>query len=178
MAQSAGQSDLLANVKSQSPRVSVLICGGGPVGLALAVELGSRGIRCMLVEHGDGHVEVPKMTQLSTRTMEFCRRWGIADEVKKAGWPEEHPGDFIYLTSMTGFELFRQKFSNYAAQGDLGYTPEGARQCPQIFFDPILLRHAASLPSVTLRHQTELVSFEETEDGVHVHLACLDTGQT
>jgi 2-polyprenyl-6-methoxyphenol hydroxylase-like FAD-dependent oxidoreductase len=177
MRQSARQSRSLANDKSQEPRVSVLICGGGPVGLALAVELGSRGIRCMLVERGDGHVEVPKMTQLSTRTMEFCRRWGIADEVKKAGWPEEHPGDFIYLTSMTGFELFRQKFSNYAAQGDLGYTPEGARQCPQIFFEPILLRHAASLPSVTLRHQTELVSFEETEDGAHVHLACLDTGQ-
>lgn len=66
----------------------VLICGGGPVGLALAVELGSRGIECMLIERGDGNVTVPKMSQVSTRTMEFCRRWGIAEEVKKAGWPE------------------------------------------------------------------------------------------
>ena len=52
-------------------QVSVLICGGGPVGLALAVELGSRGIECMLIERGDGNVIVPKMSQVSTRTMEI-----------------------------------------------------------------------------------------------------------
>jgi 2-polyprenyl-6-methoxyphenol hydroxylase-like FAD-dependent oxidoreductase len=162
---------------SKTLSVPVLICGGGPVGLALAVELGSRGVRCMLVERGDGNVDVPKMSQLSTRTMEFCRRWGITERVKNAGWPEHHPGDFIYVTSMTGRELFRQKFLSYAEQGDLGYTPEGPRQCPQIFFDPILLRHAASLPSVTLRDSTELVSFDEDAAGVQAELICLETGE-
>jgi len=136
-----------------------------PRWLALAIELGSRGVECVLVEQGDGTVPVPKMSQLSTRTMEFCRRWGIADQTKKAGWPEEHPADFIYVTNMIGYELFRQKFAPYAKQGDLGYTPEGPRQCPQIFFDPILLRHAASLPSVTLRHRTRLESFAEDANG-------------
>jgi 2-polyprenyl-6-methoxyphenol hydroxylase-like FAD-dependent oxidoreductase len=134
---------------TEESKVPVLICGGGPVGLALAIELGLRGVECVLVEQGDGTVPVPKMSQLSTRTMEFCRRWGIAEQAKKAGWPEEHPGDFIYVTSMIGYELFRQRFAPYAKQGDLRYTPEGPRQCPQIFFDPILPRHAASLPSVT-----------------------------
>ena len=163
---------------TEEPKVPVLICGGGPVGLALAIELGLRGVECLLVERGDGTVPVPKMSQLSTRTMEFCRRWGIAHQVKKAGWPEEHPGDFIYVTSMVGYELFRQKFTPYAKQGDLGYTPEGPRQCPQIFFDPILLRRAASLPSVTLRHLTRLESFKEHASGVHAHLTSLETGHT
>jgi 2-polyprenyl-6-methoxyphenol hydroxylase-like FAD-dependent oxidoreductase len=166
-----------ADLWRQRQRIPVLICGGGPVGLALAVELGSRGIGCMLVERGDGTVDLPKMSQLSTRTVEFCRRWGIADEVKKAGWPEEHPGDFIYVTSMIGHELFRQKFPRYADRGDLVYTPEGPRQCPQIFFDPILLRRARSLPSVILRHRTQLDSFEENPGGVHAHLTCLETGR-
>jgi 2-polyprenyl-6-methoxyphenol hydroxylase-like FAD-dependent oxidoreductase len=148
------------------------------VGLALAIELGLRGVECVLVEQGDGTVPVPKMSQLSTRTMEFCRRWGIADKVRKAGWPEEHPGDFIYVTSMIGHELFRQKFASYAKQGDLGYTPEGPRQCPQIFFDPILLRHAGSLPPVTLRHHTRLESFEEDANGVHAQLTSLETGRS
>jgi 2-polyprenyl-6-methoxyphenol hydroxylase-like FAD-dependent oxidoreductase len=130
----------------------------------------------MLVERGDGNVTVPKMSQLSTRTMEFCRRWGIAEEAKKTGWPETHPGDFIYVTSMTGHELFRQKFLSYAEQGDPGYTPDGPRQCPQIFFDPILLRRAASLPSVTLRHRTELDSFEAEADGVRARVTSLDSG--
>src|SRR5512139_3614939 len=91
----------------------ILICGGGPVGLALAIELGTRGIQCLLVEQGDGSVTVPKMSQLSTRTMEFCRRWGIAEAAKKAGWTEQPPGDFIYVTTMTGSELFRQRFPSY-----------------------------------------------------------------
>ena len=157
-------------------KIPVLICGGGPVGLALAVELGSRGIRCILVERGDGNVAVPKMSQLSTRTMEFCRRWGIAEEAKRAGWPEKHPGDFIYVTTMTGHELFRQRFASYAEQGDLVYTPEGPRQCPQIFFDPILLRHAASLPSVTLRHRTQLESFEADAHGVYARVSAFESG--
>ena len=79
---------------------------------------------------------------------------------------------------MVGQEIFRQKFASYAEQGDLGYTPEGPRQCPQIFFDPILLRHAASLPSVTLRHRTEVESFEAGLDGVHARVTSLDSGDS
>jgi flavin-dependent monooxygenase StaC len=79
---------------TEESKVPVLICSGGPVGLALAIELGLHGVECLLVEQCDGTVPVPKMSQLSTRTMEFCRRWRIADQAKKAGWPEEHPGDF------------------------------------------------------------------------------------
>src|SRR5712672_3086441 len=49
----------------------VLIVGGGPVGLALAVELGWRGIACTLVEQGDGTIVIPKMNEVKT---EHCRR--------------------------------------------------------------------------------------------------------
>ena len=163
-----------SSMESSTP---VLIVGGGPVGLALAVELGVRGIKCMLVEQGDGGVLVPKMSQLTTRTMEFCRRWGIAEQVKKAGWPENHPGDFVYLTSMVGHELFRRKIPPYAKQRELGYTPEGPRQCPQIFFDPILLQYAASLSPVTLRHRTRFDSFTTHSEGVHAHLTDMTSGR-
>ena len=63
-----------------SARTPVLIVGGGPVGLALAGELGWRGVDCTLVEKSDGTIEQPKMDLVGIRTMEFCRRWGIADE--------------------------------------------------------------------------------------------------
>ena len=158
--------------------VPVLICGGGPVGLALAVELGLRGIGCVLVESGDGAATVPKMTQIHTRSMEFCRRWGIAEEVKKAGWPGTHPADHIYLTCLVGYELCRWKFPSYAERGDLGYTPEGPRQCPQIYFDPILLKRAASLPMVHLRHRTRLDSLVQDSDKVEVQVTNLSDGRT
>jgi 2-polyprenyl-6-methoxyphenol hydroxylase-like FAD-dependent oxidoreductase len=60
--------------EGEEATVPLLICGGGPVGLALAAELGFQRVNCLLVEEGDGSVPVPKMSQLTTRTMEFCRR--------------------------------------------------------------------------------------------------------
>ena len=134
----------------------VLIAGAGPVGLALAIELGRRHVRCLLVEKRDGSLPVPKMSQVSTRNMEFCRNWGIAQKVREAVWSGSHSLDFIYLTSLTGFELARQKIPSYADQGDLGFTPEGPCHCPQNYFDPILAAHAGTLTSVTMRYETGL----------------------
>src|SRR4051812_32928732 len=117
------------------------------------------------------------MTQLTTRTMEFCRRWGIVEEAKAAGWPREHPGDFVYLTGLTGYELWRQPVTRYAERREASFTPELTIHCPQIFFDPILLRHARSLPTVTLRHRTELESFEQDAEAVRARIVDLDSGR-
>ena len=45
--------------------VPVLIVGGGPVGLALAAELGWRGVKCFLVEQTDGVIRTPKMNEVN-----------------------------------------------------------------------------------------------------------------
>ena len=66
---------------SLSEHTPVLIVGAGPVGLALAGDLGWRGVACTLIEKTDGAIEQPKMDLIGLRTMEFCRRWGIADWV-------------------------------------------------------------------------------------------------
>ena len=71
-----------ANMTRQIIKTPVLIVGGGPVGLALAGDLGWRGVQCMLIERGDGRVENPKMDMVHIRTMEFCRRWGIVPWVE------------------------------------------------------------------------------------------------
>ena len=49
----------------------VLIVGGGPVGLALAGDLGWRGLSCLQIERSDGAVTQPKMDMVHIRTMEF-----------------------------------------------------------------------------------------------------------
>ena len=41
--------------------IPVLIVGAGPIGLALAGDLGFRGVSCLLIEKGDGRVIQPKM---------------------------------------------------------------------------------------------------------------------
>src|SRR3954454_19768151 len=85
----------------------VLIVGGGPVGLALACELGWRGIACTLIEQGDGNIVTPKMNEVNIRTMEFCRRWGIADAVHACPFPPDYPLDVAFVTCLSGYELGR-----------------------------------------------------------------------
>ena len=63
----------------------VLIIGGGPVGLALAEELTFHGVPVTVVEP---RVIVdhsrPRAKTTSVRTMEYFRRWGIADRLRAA----------------------------------------------------------------------------------------------
>jgi len=155
----------------------VLVAGAGPVGLALAAELGRLGIGCMVVEKRDGSVPVPKMSQVSARNMEFCRRWGIADTVREAGWPENHPGDIVYQRSFTGPELARLKIPSYAARDRQPFTPESPCHCPQIFFDPILAGHVKTLSAVCLRYNTGLESFTQDGGAVRATLRDSETGQ-
>ena len=122
---------------------SVLIIGAGPVGLALALELGLRGIQCLIVEQRDGKVTLPKMNTVNTRTMEFCRRWGVATKIKQAGIGEDYPLDIRFITSMAGYELLRFRYPTYRERGKLDYTPEGNCVCSQLWFDPILLERVA-----------------------------------
>ena len=155
----------------------VAIVGAGPVGLALAIELGLRGIHCMLVERRQGDLRVARMSNVSARNMEFCRRWGIAEAVRTAVWSPTHPMDFVYLETMTGRELARLKVPSYRERaGRLDYTPEGPATCPQIYFDPILADKARSLERVTLDYGTRLESFEQNSDGVRARLVDTRTG--
>ncbi len=157
--------------------IPILISGGGPVGLALAIEIGLAGIPVTLVERRDGSLSVPKMSGLSIRSMEFNRRWGIAEAVKATGWPQYRPNDFSYCTSMIGPEIIRVRIPPYAELHP-PFTPEPPAGCAQIFYDPILLAKARSLPNVTLRHMTSLDSFTQDEAGVRAVVTDRKTGQS
>src|SRR6058998_358669 len=133
-------------------RYPVLIAGGGPSGLALAIELGWRGISCLVVEQGDGSVAFPTTNLVNTRTSEHLRRWGFIDQVRFAGFPKDFPRNYIFVTGVFGRELARFE---HPANGDpryrSPYSPEGRIWCPKLFLDPVLQRQAKSLRSVQVR---------------------------
>ena len=150
--------------------IPVLIVGGGPVGLALAIELGWRGVPCTLIEQGDGRIVEAKMFATGIRTLEFCRRWGIAREVRDWGFPRDFPFDNVFVTSLAGYELARIPMPSIERTPAVEQSPENFAHCPQFVFDPILRRKAESLPGVTLRYGTRLERFEERADRVVAHL--------
>jgi 2-polyprenyl-6-methoxyphenol hydroxylase-like FAD-dependent oxidoreductase len=161
-----------------STRVPVLIVGGGPVGLALAGELGWRGVPCTLIERTDGAIEQPKMDLVGIRTMEFCRRWGILDWVRDAPYPLDYPQDYIYVTGLNGYELGREPFPGRGFEPCPPESPQKRERVPQDMFDPILRRFAERTSHVTLRTNCELVSFTETPDGVRAEVRDTVSGQT
>jgi 2-polyprenyl-6-methoxyphenol hydroxylase-like FAD-dependent oxidoreductase len=157
---------------------SVIIAGGGPVGLGLACELGLRGVDCMLVEKRDGSVTVPKQSMVSSRNMEFCRRWRVAQAVRTAVWPESYPRDFVYLDTLRGRELLRVRLPSFARRDPRDYTPEAPCPCPQIYFDPILIARMRTFATVRPHYNTNLDSFTQDDDGVEARLTDQITGRT
>jgi 2-polyprenyl-6-methoxyphenol hydroxylase-like FAD-dependent oxidoreductase len=156
----------------------VLIAGAGPVGLALAGDLGWRGVSCTLIEKTDGTIEQPRMDIVGPRTMEFCRRWGIADWVRDAPYPGDYPQDCTYVTGLNGFELGREPFPARAQEKCPSQSPQKRERVPQDMFDPILQRFVRTFPHVKLRYNTELLSFTETANGVIATVRDAGTGET
>jgi 2-polyprenyl-6-methoxyphenol hydroxylase-like FAD-dependent oxidoreductase len=156
--------------------VPVLVIGGGPVGLALAGDLGWRGIACTLVEQSDGSIYQPRMDLVGIRTMEFCRRWGIVPAVEGSPYPRDYAQDNIYLTSLTGYELGRERFPGIGQAPPPKESPQRRERCPQNMFDPILRAFAASQNNAALRYRTRLVSFRQTADLVTAVVENAETG--
>jgi 2-polyprenyl-6-methoxyphenol hydroxylase-like FAD-dependent oxidoreductase len=162
----------------------VFIAGAGPVGLTLAMDLAWRGIRVTIAEPRS-YAEPPnvKCNHVAARTMEVFRRLGVAQKLRDAGLPPDHPNDVVFRTSVCGLELTRipipcRRDRYTATDGpDIWWpTPEPPHRINQLFLEPLLLEHTAALPQVTLLNRTRLESFAQEPGQVTAVLRDLDTG--
>jgi 2-polyprenyl-6-methoxyphenol hydroxylase-like FAD-dependent oxidoreductase len=150
------------------------------VGLALALDLGWRGVECLLVDalERDGYRNHPRANLINSRTMEFCRRWGVATRVKQVGTPPDYPHTAMYLTSMRGHLIARIERPGHGGDKRIAFTPEAPQRCNQIWFDPVLRERAESFPSVELRYRWRFDSFVQDGKGVRSSVTDTATGET
>ncbi|WP_185996317.1 FAD-dependent monooxygenase [Nocardioides campestrisoli] len=151
----------------------VLIIGAGPVGLALALDLARRGVPSVVVDDTavDTGVLPAKAGLLNERTMEICRQWGVADEVRAAGAPADYPRDTVYCTALVGGELIGRSQVPPISALPRDLSPETTAKCPQFIFDPILERAALETGLVDLRRPHRLVAYREQDGSVTAEVA-------
>lgn len=164
----------------------VLIVGGGPVGMTLAMDLAWRGIDVTIVERRHaGEPPEPKCNHVSARSMEIYRRLGVAAKLRNEGLPEDYPNDVSYRTSFTGTEFARihipcrrDRFTDKSGPDGDWPTPEPPHRANQIFLEPVLFEHVASLPRVTILNRMEIESVEQSDAEAVATVRNLETGDT
>jgi 2-polyprenyl-6-methoxyphenol hydroxylase-like FAD-dependent oxidoreductase len=151
----------------------VLIVGAGPTGLTLAIDLGLRGVRCILVEQKPAPQFLPKMERCNARTMEIYRRMGIAGRIRAAGLPAACPMDVFIVLSLAEPPLYHLPYpsveeyrARIAGCTDARQPLEPYQLISQYTLEPLLKSVAESLPGVSVRYGCEFLSLVQTERDV------------
>ena len=165
--------ELMPPAAAACPRsTQVVVAGGGPVGLACAVELGRRGISCLVIEPRTtvSHAR-PRCKTINVRSMEHLRRWGIAERLRsRAPLPPAWSQDVVFCTSLAGRELSR-------FTGVLGLAPDGDRfpelgqQAPQYVLEELLRDVVRELPACRLATGMTVIDVAQDDTEVRVTVA-------
>jgi 4-hydroxyisophthalate hydroxylase len=152
---------------------SVVIVGGGPVGLALAATLGRAGISCVLVERQLTPSPVPRGQNLTARSLEHFHFWGCAGDLRAARLlPPGFP-----IGGITAYESLASEYW-YAPPGretvaDFYYQRN--ERLPQHLTESVLRNRLKGLGSVTTLFGWSATTVSQDDVGVRV-TACEDAG--
>src|SRR5690606_3960662 len=164
--------------KIQRTATQVLIVGAGPVGQGLAIELGLRGVACLVIDKNDRVGVAPRAKTTNVRSREHFRRWGIAQALRDASpLGIDYPSNIVFTTRLSGHQLARFDNALYCAPGRNPLYAEHAQWIPQYTVEQVMRDRLHTLPSVELRLQCELLGLEQLQDLVVARLADLKTGE-
>lgn len=154
---------------------SVIVVGAGPVGLALAINLGRAGIKTILLERNPEPQFLPKMERCNARSMEMFRRIGLSKKIRDAGLRADCPMDVFIVEDLTKPALLEEKHPSIQTFQekirecrDLSMPLEPYQLISQYTLEPLLKAEAEALQSVEVLFGHELIEFSQSDDGVSV----------
>lgn len=164
---------------------SVVIVGGGPVGLTSALLLAQRGIDVVLLERRGFAARFPRAHLLNVRTMEIFHSFGVADDIYAAGPQDDRWHKVAWYTSVAGpTEADGVCIGSVPAWGGgddapryVEASPRRFANLPQLYIDPLLYAHAAAACPGRIRGGLEVVDISEDTSGVQVTAIERSTGE-
>lgn len=165
---------------------TVIIAGGGPVGLILAKILSYYGVRSLLFERNKTTTSWPKMDLTNARSMELFRKLGLADELRKHGVPAHIDQPVLISSGLSSDEAITKwdlpsvdKFRKQIRQNNDGSQPlEPWQRLSQSIFERWLKGLCEQDPLIELRYGWKVDSVEEHEDRVKTSVTNVDTGNS
>jgi 2-polyprenyl-6-methoxyphenol hydroxylase-like FAD-dependent oxidoreductase len=143
---------------------NVIIVGGGPVGAALALDLGLRGISSTIVESRTTLGNIPKGQGLTQRTLEHFYFWGLDEELRTARlMPRNYP-----IGEITTYRNLASEYWHAPAGREVveNFFFRKQERLPQYRMEAVLRRKLAELPNVQLRIGVAASAVAQSRDGV------------
>ena len=144
----------------------VVIVGGGPVGLGLAIDLAQHGVESTVVEKSAAPPPIPKGQNLTQRTMEHFRRWGVESAIRAA---RELPAE-LPIAGVTAYGNLLSGYTHAWHRRELvrDYYAAANERLPQYETERVLRTRAGSDSRITLRIGWRATEVQQDDDGVRV----------
>lgn len=144
---------------------SVIIAGGGPVGLALALELARHGVRPLVLEQRARGTRHPARTNLTNaRSMEHFRRWGIAEQLRRNDpVGDEFVRSSTWVTALNGHVV--TDFENiFGFSEHAPISSESSEWAPNAGIEKTLQEATAEHPGIDVVFEATVADFIDSDD--------------
>ncbi len=124
----------------------VIVIGGGPVGMGLAIELGLRGISCALIERRTEAHRIPKGQNLMQRTLDHFYCWGIVDDVRAARvMPDGYP---IGTVTTYGSLMSKYWYKPQQREAVKDFFFQANERLPQFCVEEVMRDKISTMPNI------------------------------
>ena len=149
-------------------QADVVIIGAGPVGIGLAIDLAINGVTSIVVERHETMQRIPKGQNLTARTGEHFRRWGVTDAIRAASPIPRSYGSGGIATYGTFLSDYHYEWFNRAKIND--YYAATNERLPQYETEAVLRARAAELDAITVLTGWSFDSVDQDNGGVSVSI--------